>query len=436
MKKNTLIQSLGFSDSDHKNIKHDSAVHFIKIPHILLSIIQKLNIQFPTIVENELKGFGYELNLPMINVEAIDVSNIFLETEAVLTKGTHRDNKYTIGFLDGILTFDVKYQGYGHKQLKNNEVDVELHEDEQKLINEKKHLLYFCENGSKQKCNKIFYIIECTMKIVASDIFTCFLIFDGMEYYLTHNGVFINKKNQMFTYSSSLTPIGTIVDVTTNKKGQIIEKSDEKYIIKWENDDCYRFYLYNKNDNIQIEIFPTLKKKPYQCGEINSPLLQIISPSIYPTYIFDIFNQKYDLMEDGSFQNQDYLYYLYFQSDITHKIEKYYLWSQNKYSLIKCFTKQWTQKQILYKTQTQTFRIETKFHPTSASDIIRQIKLYDEYLTIKQPWLILTFFPLSNLEQDELTAAKLHWIQLGGHEFNLWFNAKQNESYQTALLTF
>src|SRR4029078_4901068 len=122
MKKNTLIQSLGFSDQDHKNQKHDAAIFFIKEPHILKSILETLKINFPNHIENPLKGFGYQTQLAISNVKINKIEDIFLETEVPITKGSTKDNKYTIGFLDGILNFTVEYEANCNQQLKHQEI--------------------------------------------------------------------------------------------------------------------------------------------------------------------------------------------------------------------------------------------------------------------------------------------------------------------------
>ena len=87
------------------------------------------------------------------------------------------------------------------------------------------------------------------------------------------------------------------------------------------------------------------------------------------------------------------------------------------------------------------WNIETKFHKTSAADIIRQVKLYREYkdmLTIDscgfyyrnlRPeeifWFTLTFFDLSDTEQSELSNAGIYWIRMG-HQFDQWWKDQQH----------
>ena len=66
--------------------------------------------------------------------------------------------------------------------------------------------------------------------------------------------------------------------------------------------------------------------------------------------------------------------------------------------------------------------IETKYHKTSASDIIRQVGLYKEYLPPQSSfrWCVLTFFDLSDLEQTELVNAKINWIRMGSRFDDWW----------------
>ena len=76
------------------------------------------------------------------------------------------------------------------------------------------------------------------------------------------------------------------------------------------------------------------------------------------------------------------------------------------------------------------WNIETKFHKTSAADIIRQVKLYREYKDGNlRPeeifWFTLTFFDLSDTEQSELSNAGIYWIRMG-HQFDQWWKDQQH----------
>ena len=80
MKKNTLIQNLGFANIDCKNELHDAAAHFVKQPDILKSILESLKINYPCFVDNELKGLGYELKISFLQTPVIsNIKNIQLE---------------------------------------------------------------------------------------------------------------------------------------------------------------------------------------------------------------------------------------------------------------------------------------------------------------------------------------------------------------------
>ena len=96
----------------------------------------------------------------------------------------------------------------------------------------------------------------------------------------------------------------------------------------------------------------------------------------------------------------------------------------------------WKKNGTAQKTSTgssMNLFIETKYHKTSASDIIRQIGLYKEYESAIQDkcgynyteWCVLTFFDLSDLEQLELDIAKIKWIKMGAR-FNEWWSKRQN----------
>ena len=76
------------------------------------------------------------------------------------------------------------------------------------------------------------------------------------------------------------------------------------------------------------------------------------------------------------------------------------------------------------------WNFETKFHKTSAADIIRQVKLYREYKDREyyHPteifWFTLTFFDLSDMEQSELFNADIKWIRMGS-KFDMWWDDQQ-----------
>lgn len=422
MKKNTLINSLGFADVDHKNAKHDSAVHFIKQKHILKSIIESLKINFPTFYINEFTGIGYQSKLPLNGpIVIVNIETIQLETEAVLTKGSNKDNKYAIGFMDGILEFEAHYQGFAIKQLPHIERDVDITLEEIKLIQAKKHQLYFQIATENCTRNQVFF--DQGQKLVV-DVLTNmnhFLIYNGIYYYLTSNGYLLNRANEFCFCASNekLKVLATVQKRFDAKKGKVFDiTEDNQWIVLWDNDPKGLCVQFNNGDFYMLQTF---FNSPTSC---NKETLNFNSSSTkrHVAYIQTTDEKQcFFLNDSGMFE------------DFNHKVlQPFTIQNQtcnNLYS-VKCLTQNWEQVPSLCKTikQKQIFRIETKFHPTSASDIIRQIKLYDEYLPSKQPWLILTFFQLSNLEQEELKAAGLHWIMLGGPSFYAWYNAKQQEA--------
>jgi hypothetical protein len=82
--------------------------------------------------------------------------------------------------------------------------------------------------------------------------------------------------------------------------------------------------------------------------------------------------------------------------------------------------------------RTCTWLFETKFHKTSAADIIRQVKLYREYMS-ENCWFTLTFFDLSDTEQSELSNAGIRWIRMGT-KFDRWWNDQQQHTHKRARL--
>ena len=427
MKKNTLIQSLAFADIDHKNTKHDSAVHFIKQPHILKSIIESLHVNYPTFYNNELVGMGYQSKLPLNDTKLKTVLNIHLETEAVITKGSNKDNKYAIGFMDGILEFEAEYQGFCLKQLLHIEQEVEITLDEIKLIQAKKHQLYYQIVSSEKNCtkNQIFYHQGQKLIIDVLTNMNHFLIYNGVYYYLTTNSYLLNRANEfcMCANNEKLKVLAVIQSASEPKKGKVYEITEHnQWIVLWENDPKGLCVQFNNGSFYIVESFFTVPKTT--CGSNNSILNLNLSEKLHVSYIQTLDTKKTFFLNDkGMFEDfgHELLQSFTIQNNNHH--------DQNNLYLVKCLTQNWEKEPSLCQTpkQKQMFRIETKFHPTSASDIIRQIKLYDEYLPNKQHWLVLTFFQLSNLEQEELKAAGLHWILLGGPTFYNWYNAKQSE---------
>jgi hypothetical protein len=79
-----------------------------------------------------------------------------------------------------------------------------------------------------------------------------------------------------------------------------------------------------------------------------------------------------------------------------------------------------------------TIHIETKCHPVPASDIVRQINLYREYMSgglwawtsSNFRWFALTCFDLSETEQADLKCSNITWVRLGAL-FDAWYDSKQ-----------
>jgi hypothetical protein len=85
-------------------------------------------------------------------------------------------------------------------------------------------------------------------------------------------------------------------------------------------------------------------------------------------------------------------------------------------------------------SKTMRWNMETKFHETSAADILRQVKLYREYDRERASWFALTFFDLSALEQNELSNADIAWIRMGGPRFDEWWKDQQRPAKQARLV--
>ncbi len=419
MKKNTLIQSLGFSDPDHRSNKHDTAAFFVKQEDILKSILEKLKINYPSFVENPLKGIGQESKFPIQRIEIDKINDIVLETEVPITKGTNKDNKYTIGFLDGILKFTVEYNAIVHQQQKHIEAEVEITQDELLLIKNKKHLLYFAVIATKF----VFYS-ESTKIFV--DLPKPFLTFNKIDYYLTSNGYFIDNNGKFLIENNQFQIIAIVQDDKTKKIGNVILIDDQNmWFIHWQNDP--KGYTYQ--NNCGFELLKTNYVPMHAFSKINQEFLQIHSNESI-SHI-----NEYFLNDNGYFLNARG-FYLGF-NDKNHQTELYHLGGKKNENLkAKVLKQSWSENVSVKIKQEETFYIETKFHPTPASDILKQTKLYSEYLNFNYPWLILTFFPFSNLEQEELKTAKLNWIQLGGTKFNEWYSKKQNEVVRCASLSF
>ncbi len=420
MKRNNLLTNLGFSDPDHKVNRHDSATHFIKQEHILTSILNSLNLLNPPLyVENELKGLGYDSKLPLRDIKLIKIEHIHLETEVPITKGNTKDNKYTIGFLDGKLDVNLIYEAVYNKQEKHKEIEVELTSNEIRLIEIKKHQLYFniisdkkCAFYDIQDCKKIFDVLPSPNLGTKND-----------KYFLTREGHFINDKGCFLLFNENFKIIAIIKNTITQKRGHVINIDDKNmWIILWEGDP--NGYTYQNHHGFVLieEIFIPLKNSHWA----NKDELIIMNSNICTI-------DEFQLTDVGLFENEKKSI-LHYQNGTHFQI--YNLICKNEMYYCKVLCKNFKYDSKISITQFQNFHIETKFHPTSASDIIRQVKLYDEYLTFKYPWLILTFFQLSNLEQEELKFAKLNWIHLGGNKFNEWYENKQKETIQSALISF
>jgi len=88
----------------------------------------------------------------------------------------------------------------------------------------------------------------------------------------------------------------------------------------------------------------------------------------------------------------------------------------------------------IVRSERMQWNMETKFHETSAADILRQVKLYREYDRERASWFALTFFDLSALEQNELSNADIAWIRMGGPRFDEWWKDQQRPAKQARLV--
>jgi hypothetical protein len=120
MKRNTLLANLGFSDLDHKNEKHDMAIHFLSQPEILVQVCKSLEI-YPLTQNRQSAG----IDVRLFSTDAIDIS---VKTEVPIIKG-HDQYKQTIGFIDGIITFELQYTGINNTGWKY-ETELSLEEFE------------------------------------------------------------------------------------------------------------------------------------------------------------------------------------------------------------------------------------------------------------------------------------------------------------------
>ena len=84
MQRATLLSKLGFSDKDKENSKHDIVATFLGQPDII-------SLVYPQVFNCS---------------PADEIKNISVETEVPLSKG-QRQYKTTIGFIDGVIKFDV-----------------------------------------------------------------------------------------------------------------------------------------------------------------------------------------------------------------------------------------------------------------------------------------------------------------------------------------
>ena len=84
------------------------------------------------------------------------------------------------------------------------------------------------------------------------------------------------------------------------------------------------------------------------------------------------------------------------------------------------------------ETKRSEWKFETKFHKTSAADILRQVNLYREDWDDSR-WFALTFFDLSELEQNELSNANIYWIRMGS-KFDEWWKEQQRPAKQARLV--
>lgn len=372
MKRNTLLQSIGFADQDHKNARHDAALHFIKQPHILKKIIEQLQLNYPSFIESLKKGYGFEKVLPLQKpFKIIEIKNIKAESEVLLSKGKTIDTKYTIGFMDGVIEYDIEFEVNVHRQLDHQKVIANITQEELTQIQEKKHPFYLSAESPQQ----IYYTKDSVLysKGVNGTFLTCK---DDTHLYWTKQQTFINKKGEEY-----------------------------KEPIPW---------LYTL---AECELKPQMNFVPYKI-------------------VFD--HVFYELHQDGYFHHPEFTDQL-LQIRLSKEegaLFPYHISQTNTWLQATCCIRQWELQTIPLSITGNMIRIETKFHPTPASDIVRQIKLYEDYLPItKKPWIVVTFYPFSCLEQHELKLAGLHWIHLGGQDFEKWF-IEQNAQRQPAQLFF
>lgn len=70
--------------------------------------------------------------------------------------------------------------------------------------------------------------------------------------------------------------------------------------------------------------------------------------------------------------------------------------------------------------------VEVKVNPTEIGDILRQIKLYREYLSSelsRNMWYLVTTFDINEEAQEQLLDEGIQWIKLGP-KFDAWFNER------------
>ncbi len=408
MKKNTLVQNLGFADLDHKNAKHDAAIHFIKQPEILIKIIENLKIEYPVYTPNKLQGPGFEKNVPFVNAKILRLENIEVETEVIVSKGKNPENKYAIGFLDGVIRFDAIYDGMCHFQKEHGSHDMQITKEEIMLIESKKHGSYLSSSESSKTLKRVFYTNTNKQINIELNLKPNLICSQG-EYYMTSSRHFIDKECRFL--KAQRPSVSSILE--GERSGNVYFSCDICTLVEWD-DDPYKRIVCEKPGIIHE--FIVNQDQSFKIISNNPCRLENAYESFY-------------LRDNGCFSNDN-------QESLMCNGNFFLLGAKNDFILTTCTFKQWEINVPLQITQRQIFHVETKFYPTSAGDIIRQIKLYDEYLIPKKPWLVLTFFVLSNLEQEELKAAGLHWIHLGGSQFNIWYDQKQKEKQVFASLSF
>jgi hypothetical protein len=92
--------------------------------------------------------------------------------------------------------------------------------------------------------------------------------------------------------------------------------------------------------------------------------------------------------------------------------------------------KKTSEQRLLTDSENIKLFIETKFHKTSAFDMIRQIKLYREYMTANHNiWCVVMFFDLTNTEQTELEISNIKWIKMGD-KFETWYQEQKHSAYK------